>query len=591
MTDMMKTDKKLDEILDTIGDLKVKKAELEKKQDKLLNQLGMRINGDSSAYMTDFLLFGGNYVPTERYRPITQYIDLKFSLNASKYIYSEATFRLENLYGGFWGSYDVYGLKRFFIQGNFPISFIVGDYQGKLSPFTLWAVDDEHPFEAKIFRDRREMNKKELYLSDNSWPLNGGKVQTIVELFDTVDLDIQVLGARLHEADVAAKPSEYKAYDPGTDEYAPATYTHDQYMIGGRLSSDFALNKLLGEDYKFNLGINYNEITDVKDTGVYADPVLHNYVGSVDAEFSALKGMVKVTGEYATSHYNPDRTKEIYAPGSAMKAQAEVNLFNTKLTGGFLSVEKNFISFASQTRIYHEDENYLYLTQNSTWNIQTNPPQYLIGGHTYPFTKYNPQIIVSYNNLFGTAGGPGWLMPYPVYENNASPYGDSTPNREGFYGNLSGSYLEELLNPYVGFKYLYEIEGNVLRTITAIEGGLKVNVWQVSLYGGYKMENTVGDKDKKVDFTSSIIDSGIEYYIIPKKLTAHFGLKNIAFNGKEYFLGDGVFGIQEADVTSFAIGGGLDYRIAKPAVIGIAFSNTTITDNLDNSNKDRKSVV
>lgn len=583
MTDMMKTDKKLDDILNTIGDLRVKKAELEKKQDKLLNALGMRINGDSSAYMTDFLLFGGPFVPSQRYRPITQYIDLKFSLNASKYIYAEATYRLENLFGGFWGSYDVYGLKRFFLQGNFPISFIFGDYQGKLTPFTLWAVDDEHPFEAKIFRDRRDMNKKELYVLDNSWPLTGGKVQTIVELFDAVDLDIQILGARLKEADVAAKPSPLKNYDYGTDSYAlDEKYNHDQYMIGGRLSSDYTLNKILGEDFNFNLGINYNEITDVKDTGDYSKPVLHNYIGSVDAEFSALKGMVKVAGEYAMSYYNPDRSKDTYTPGSAMKAEAEVNIYDTKLKAGFLSVEKNFIAFAAQTRIYHQDDNYLYLTQNSTWNIQTNPPQYLIGGHTYPFTKYNPQIIVSYNtSLFGNAGGPGWLMPYPVYENNALPFGYASPNREGFYGSLSGSYMEEMLNPYVGFKYLYEPGGNVLRTIMSIEVGLKVNIWQVALYSGYKMENTVGDREPEVNFNSGIIDAGLEYYIIPKKLTVHLGMKNTAFNGEEYFIGDRVTGRQKADISVFALGGGIDYKIAKPATIGIAFSNTTITDNLN----------
>jgi len=585
MTDMMKTDKKLDDILNTIGDLRVKKAELEKKQDKLLNALGMRINGESSAYMTDFLLYGGPYVPSQRYRPITQYIDLKFSLNASKYIYAEATYRLENLFGGFWGSYDVYGLKRFFIQGNFPISFVFGDYQGKLTPFTLWAVDDEHPFEAKIFRDRRYMNKKELNVLDNTWPLNGGKVQTIVELFDVLDIDIQILGARLKEADVAAKPSLLKNYDYGTNSYAlDEKYKHDQYMIGGRLMSDFTVNKLLGEDFNFNLGINYNEITDVKDTGVFTAKVLHNYVGSVDVEFSALKGIVKLSGEYAMSYYNPDREKDTYTPGSALKAQAEVSLFDTKLIGGFLSVERNFIAFAAQTRIYHEDENFLYLTQNSTWNIQVNPPQYLIGGHTYPFTKYNPQIIVSYNNLFGNAGGPGWLMSYPVYENNALPYGDASPNRQGFFGKLSGSYLEEMLNPFVGFKYLYELEGAVLRTITSIEGGLKVNIWQVSLYGGYKMENTVGDTEKQVSFDSSIIDVGAEYYIVPKKLTIHLGMKNTAFNGEEYFLGNGVFGRQKADMSIFALGGGLDYKIAKPATIGIAFSNTTITDNLTSAN-------
>ena len=174
--------------------------------------------------------------------------------------------------------------------------------------------------------------------------------------------------------------------------------------------------------------------------------------------------------------------------------------------------------------------------------------------------------------------------PGPVYENHATPYGDASPNRQGFYGSLSGIYMEEMLNPYVGFKYLYEPEGNVLRTIMSIEGGLKVNIWQVTLYGGYKMENTTGDNETAVDFTSSIIDAGIEYYIIPKKLTAHIGLKNIGFSGEEYFLGDGVFGRTKADMSVFAIGGGFDYKIAKPATIGIAFSNTTITNNLAEAN-------
>ncbi len=168
MTDMMKTEQKLDSILETIGDLKVKKESIEKRQDRLLNAMGMRINGESSAYMTDLLLYGSNYIamdsPDKRYRPITQYLDLKFSLNATKELYSEATFRVENVYGGFWGSMDIYGLRRFFIQGQYPISFVFGDFQAKMTPFTLWADDDEKPYEAKVFADKREMNKKELYL-------------------------------------------------------------------------------------------------------------------------------------------------------------------------------------------------------------------------------------------------------------------------------------------------------------------------------------------------------------------------------------------------------------------------------------------
>ncbi|MCX8094412.1 MAG: hypothetical protein N3E50_09655, partial [Candidatus Goldbacteria bacterium] len=56
------------------------------------------------------------------------------------------------------------------------------------------------------------------------------------------------------------------------------------------------------------------------------------------------------------------------------------------------------------------------------------------------------------------------------------------------------------------------------------------------------------------------------------------------FAGEEYFMGDGVFGRQKVDISVLALGGGIEYKIAKPATIGIAFSNTTITDNLVSAN-------
>ncbi len=287
MEDLMKSDKKLDEILETIGDLKVKKAEIEKKQNRLLNLMGLRINGESSAYMTDLLLFGGKYsgvdsggntLYAKRYRPITQFIDLKFSLNANKELYAEAIFRLENMFGGFWGSQDIYGLRRLFIQGDYPVSFVIGGYQGKLTPFTLWAVEEERPFEAEIFARKREMNRDELFLMDNTWPLTGGKVHTIVEIVEALDIEMMVMGARMGEAG----KSNYQVYDPTSSAFIPQVYAHDQYLISGRLATDATLGDML------KIGVNFSEIVDAKDTGKdaadYEKPVIDNYVVSYDGD-------------------------------------------------------------------------------------------------------------------------------------------------------------------------------------------------------------------------------------------------------------------------------------------------------------------
>ncbi len=586
MTDMMKSQQKLDDILNTIGDLKVKKAELEKKQDKLLNSLGMRINGESSAYMTDLLLFGDGIAPAERVRPITQYLDLRFSLNASKVIYAEATFRLENFFGGYWGSYDIVGLRRFFVQGDLPVSFVFGDFQGQMTPFTLWAVDDERPFESRLFSDKRDMNKRELNLIDNSWPLTGGKLQTIVSLFDALDLNLTVIGARLQEADNSPdKVSLRKSYNVSTDRYVTVAYAHDQYLIAVRAASDFMLNKLLNDIAKVEIGGSFVDIADAKDTGPnFTAPVLDNTVAAGDLKITALGDMLGISGEFAMSNYTPNKFVINYTSDIAMKAELELKAFDTKLKAGYLMNGRDFTSFAAQTRMYDESDNegMLYTTQNSTWNISRKPPGYEVGGHNYPFTEYNPQIVVSYN---GTAGGRyGNLLSYPVYENNILPYGDSTPDRAGVFGSLSGSYLDEMIQPLVKFAMMSEANRSQ-RDFMAIEGGTKVNFMGFTFNGGYRMETTHANKAPSYDLNSSIIDAGLEYMIIKKKLSVFCGFKNIAFSGKEFVLGDGdTTGgitplIQELDAVSTAYGGGLEYRIAKPAVLGISYTTTTMTEN------------
>ncbi len=607
-TDMLKTGEKLDSIIETIGDLKVKKQEIEKKQELLLNRMGLRINGETSAYMTDVLMFGNKFMsagePAKRYRPITQYIDLKFSLHSTKELYAEATFRLENLFGGFWGSQDIYGLRRFFVQGEYPISFILGDYQGKLTPLTLWAVDDERPYEAKVFADKREMNKKELYLIDNSWPLTGGKLHTIVSLFDTVDLNLLFLGARLGEAG----KSNYKAYDPSSGVFIPVTYKHDQYLLAGRFASDFATKGLI------TLGGNFSQIKDAKDTGKdasdYDAPVLDNQVMSLDTELNISDGLFKAKAELAKSLYSadaaqgrlwqyiaPDGTAQNthqYVVDSAVLAQAEVNYYNTKLTGKYRNVREKFTAYAAQTRIYDERNNEMYLTQNSTWNISAKPPSYEIGGRIYPFTKYNSAINPSYT---GIALLPYNVLGYPMYENNTSPYGDATPNRQGFSVILSGDYGDDIkVEPYVKYESATEIYPSVKdcpRVFTVIEGGGKFSIWQIALYGSYKMEDTNNNTKNSVAFTSYVIDLGLQYEIIKKKLLAYTGYKHIEFNGYDFvMLPGGTWGLPDIpfDWVIDSIGLGVEYKIAKPATLGISFTTTNLED-MYVVTKDKASII
>ncbi|MFW6210761.1 MAG: hypothetical protein ACOC4H_01430 [bacterium] len=594
MTDLAKTEKKLDDILETIGDLKLKREEIERKQNQLLKAMGLRINGESAAYMTDVLLFGNKYMsqddPAERYRPITQYIDLKFSLWARKELYAEATFRLENLFGGFWGSQDIYGLRRFFIQGDFPVSFVLGGFQGKLTPFTLWAVDDEHPLEAKMFADRRQMNKDELYLLDNSWPMTGGKLHTIVEIMDAVDVGVQVIGARLQEAGRA----NYFKFFPGLG-YILEPFKHDQYFLGGRINTDLTMTDIV------DVGVNFSEIIDAKDTGSIEEPTLHNYIisGDLKAGYDVDEDIkVGVYAEMANSWYSGDKggswlawyydsdTGEIsewthqYAVGSALKGGLEANAFGANLNIEYKNVGNSFTAYAAQTRIYDQGNNEYYLTQNSTWNISTAPPSYEIGGKVYPFTKYNPVINPSYK---GIASTPGNLLQHTFYENNINPYGDATPNRSGIKLELSGDFMNGMIQPLVCFETAEEVEAFIKdypRKFTVIQAGAKSEIGDLKLTAGVKMEDTQNDAsgNSVIAFSSSVIDLGAEYALLKKKLIVHAGMKVNAFNGVEMMISGTELAPERFDHMITTIGAGVEYKIAVPAVIALGFSNTSISD-------------
>lgn len=605
MTDMMRTEQKLDSILETIGDLKVKKESIEKRQDRLLNAMGMRINGESSAYMTDVLLFGSGFIaaadPAQRYRPITQYLDLKFSLNATKELYSEATFRLENVYGGFWGSMDIYGLRRFFIQGQYPVSFIIGDYQGKLTPFTLWAVDDQRPYEAKVFADKREMNKKELYLLDNTWPVSGAKVQTIMELFDTVDVDMMMMGARLGEAE----KSYFQKYDPVINRYSVSTFSHDRYLIAGRIAS--------GIPDMLTVGINMSEIVESKDTGnVITLPAMDNTVYSVnlDGKLKFGEGMeAGLKGEYAASNYTYHKGFKNYVPGTALKAELEVKAFDSKVNASYSAVGNSFTAYAAQTRIYPTQFGTLigsfvnpdFLTQNSCWNISQVPPSYILGGRIYPFTSYVPNINTAFVNSstvsshMGVANARGNLYAYPIYVNNTLPYGDSTPNRMVIKAAYSGNYADGLIQPSASYIMANEVLQTMpvtytvkARNFTVIEAGVKseFNLFiPVMIMAGFKSEDTNNGQANSIAFTSTTIDAGLEATIIKKKLKAYLGYKSNVFSGDEIILvgtsapdDSNGYARRNADASITVLGVGFEYFVAKPALIGMSFSTTTLND-------------
>jgi hypothetical protein len=126
---------------------------------------------------------------------------------------------------------------------------------------------------------------------------------------------------------------------------------------------------------------------------------------------------------------------------------------------------------------------------------------------------------------------------------------------------------------------------------------VKVNLTDdLSLLTGYKNEDT--NNSSNVALTSNIFDLGLNY-IMMRKITLSVGLRNIAFSGQEYIdPATGAYGgyinpytgvteslvLNNFDMNILSYGAGLEYRIAKPATLGVSYTLSTITDHTDTAN-------
>jgi hypothetical protein len=509
-----------------------------------------------------------------------------FTAYSGKEIKAEAVFRLENLFGGLWGSQDIYGLKKLTISGNFPVSFIIGHYNEKITPYTLWANEDEQLSEAKIFKDKRDMIKKELYLYENKWPLTGGEI-TWSGAVVNADFEIKAIGARIEEAE---KSNLLLSPDFATNTTTPVIYHYDQYLWAFRISSDLFLKKIL------NIGANFVEIRDIKDTGIdHTAPALDNYVTSFDADIN-LFDRAKITSEFAFSKYavfnsvSPEWWQNRYIGDTAYKIGIETEYFDTKLKAQFFVNGNSFTAYSAQSRIYDGSNNYPYLTQNSTWNVSLAVPYYIIAGKIYPFTRYNRVIFTNYAKTGNN------LMPYVLYENNAMPYGDASPNRQGININLDSNFFGDILKPSIRFLYAQEIvsylpgsQKYIPRDFYVFDTCFTSKIFDLNIIAGYKYELTDNTVNKGlINFTSNIINAGIEYLLFDR-FNICPGIKYIIFNGTEYpyiFTGTNweYSGKTKFDSNILSYGIGVDFEITKQANAGISWTNTSIKDNLNDVN-------
>jgi hypothetical protein len=465
-------------------------------------KLGAAVN----ASYIDFTLAGPAAGATKRYRPWNEYIDLLFYANPLAELQGQAVFRLQNVFGGYWGERNSYAVRRLFIKGDYMVKFYLGDYNAKLTPLTLMTSEDGSELDARFFKEKKQKNRDELYLlPDGTWPLTGYQIGYYQDLDvkKHMGIGIKSFGARLGTQGTA------------TDYFA---FAHDQYLAA--VAGDLDLTK------EFHAGIALITQFDVQETGDQQAAVFRNKISDVNGQLYLWPDRVAIQGEWATSQSNTDTGRTDYFSDQAVQLGVLTELEYFKLDAKLFQVGGDYFAPGAQTRIQDAGINLPVITGNNTWDSSSNAfsspsiqPHY---DPAYPLNKYNNRILASQR------------LGFSPYENNLFPYGPATPNRNGYQVALRLDFLKPYIQPVLKYATACEIKDATedgKRNFVLKEAGSRFSWEFITGTIGYQNEDT--RNGNHIAMTTTTIRGGLEFKFL-SSLELALGYKHQDFNGSEF---------------------------------------------------------
>ncbi|NTV53683.1 MAG: hypothetical protein HGA76_11830, partial [Candidatus Firestonebacteria bacterium] len=454
----------------------------------------------------DFLRSGPALPATLRYRPWNQFIDLTFLVNPTDHLNGEAVFRLENVFGGYWGEQNSYAVRRLYIKGDYPVSFCLGDYNAKLTPLTLQAQDDANELDARFFTDKEQRNRRESYLlPDGTWPLTGYQVgyYQFLDEPNHIGVGIESFGARIGVQGTA------------TDYF---TFAHDQYLV-------VAAGKLdLSKSFQGGAAV-LNQF-DVPETGDSQAAVFKNRINDFHGSLNLWPDHLTVQGEFASSQSNTDSGRANYFSDQAVNLNLMGGTEYFKLKVAYFQIGGDYFAPGAQTRLQDARINLPIITENNTWDAASNwfstPPILPHYNPAYPLNKYNNRILASQRLAF-----------FP-YEDNLFPYGQATPNRNGYECRLDLDVFNPYVQPIIKYAAAREIKdatGDGKRNFVLKEIGSKF-AWSW-ITGSVDYQNEDTNNGNHIGLTSTTLRGGLEFKVLPD-FEVLLGYKHQDFNGSEF---------------------------------------------------------
>jgi hypothetical protein len=515
------------------------------------------------------VLYGDQYSPINDTDEITPnrlnsghtMVDLTANIKPNANTYINATLRVRNDYGGFWGGGVTFDMRQLYVKGVVAnaVRYQLGDINYKLTPYTFYNTDERVFCQPQIFDVYNQMLHYDMFYDmENTW-----RQQGVAADFSLVFSDI------IEEMQFNAFATRQNPTDFGM--------TSERVFYGGNIT-------MIQSKY-FNAGVNYVNMADV--TGTSADTTaLRMPVLTVSGAFNLDKedwklGVSTELGNSRAYRINDtawgERADYFYEFGAR---------FDLKNTGIYVDV--NYKDVGPQFRSPG--------AQSLRINYAGNPSFLTRYGRDQELRQIALVDFIRDASLYNYTLSTN-LQTYQPRFGNAQPYGAATPNRKGFTlkaGQVDASERWELNAQY---QSLSEIVGqgtdalrqyNTMRVDATVHADAFLGSYNrgINLEFAYWNENTnrTGTETfENVDFTNTSYSFGIEVETI-EKLSILWGVMAIESSGFEYVAirdarGDVVDFAEYDDNISESINAlGLKYQFSENSSLQFNWQQSTWTD-------------
>lgn len=329
-------------------------------------------------------------------------VDLAANIQPNKSTFIHGMVRIRNDYGGFWSGGVTFDVRQLYLKGIIAnaVRYQIGDINYKLTPYTL--RNPEHDLEntmldyTKVYQEILDYDL--FYDFSNSWRQQGAAIDFGLE-FKKYISEIQFNGFISRQ-----NPSNFS--------------TLNERLYGGG-------NVTLKQSKYLNLGVNYINMFDLlgtaTDSMAMVNPVM---TATYEAKYETEKYKFALMGELGNSAMiiqNDTNAPELRDYFFDLGLKAQYVPLGLELKVRYKNVGPQFISPGAQTR---------------RLDYSSVPLSYSRYGNERNIRPLGFLDLLRDGSIYNTTLNTGLGSYNPAY-GNATPYGEATPNRQGFVLDLS----------------------------------------------------------------------------------------------------------------------------------------------------------